>query len=115
MSQSWCVLAPHCGDLKAQPEAARQDEHCLAGAGLLQPLAEKRGGEAQHGDSNGKYVADLLQVPLQAVRAMQCQKRVFEDAEGVHLANGQMNREGSGRHQPAAEAGRGNSASAIEK
>jgi hypothetical protein len=105
----------HCGDLKAQPEAARRDEHCLAGAGLLQPLAEKRGGEAQHGDSNGKYVADLLQVPLQAVRAMQRQKRVFEDAEGVHLADRQMNREGSWRHQPAAETRCGNGVRAIEK
>jgi len=68
-------------DQKSGPEAGSRDKHRLARSRRLQPSAKQSGGKPKHRDGDGKNIADLFQIPRRAVRALERQERILEDAE----------------------------------
>ena len=102
-------------DEEAEAEAAGRDEHRLARTGGLKPLAEERGGDAEDGDGEGEDVADLLLRPRGADAGAEVGERLDEDAEGVGLPDGEVDGKRRGRDEPAAVAGMGDGARAVEE
>jgi hypothetical protein len=103
------------GDDEAKAEADGSIEHGAAWAGFFEPGSEERGGDAEDGDGDGEDVADFFEVPRCAVGSMQGEQGIFEDGEGINLADGEVNGEGGRRDKPTAIAGGGYGTVAIEK
>ncbi len=109
------MLTPMEAMKKPAAEADGGVEHGAARAGPFEPRAEERGGDAEEGDGDGEDVADLFEVPGGAVGGVEGEEGVFEDGEGVDLADGEMDGEGGGRDEPAAVSGRSDGTVPVEK
>ena len=104
------------GDEEARAEAAGGVEHGAAGAGFFQPGAEDGGGEAEEGDGYGEDVADvLIQVGGIDGAGEGLDEGVFEDREGVDLADGEMDGEGGRWDEPAVVVDGGYGSIAVEE
>src|SRR5215472_8023814 len=107
------------GDEEAAAKTDSRGKHRLARPHPLQPLAEHCGRKAKEYDRQAENPRQRGELPVQRVGAVhagqgfesaarglylnQVVQRLLEYAEGVSLANGQMNGKSSGRNQPAAE------------
>ena len=106
------------GDEKAGRERDGRREHRLARSDALDPAAEDRGRESEKDDRGREHPADRAQLPVGGRglgAADQAGQRQVEDAEGVRLADAEMNRQRGRRHAPPREVRGRNGVVAIEK
>src|ERR1044071_8353119 len=107
-----------CPDLKPAAKADCGDEHRLPRADALEPRTEDRRRQSQKDDRDAEDPPDGAQLPVawrrvgHADRAGQWK---VEDAEGVGLADREMDRQGGRWNEPAAETHFGDRMVAIEE
>ena len=114
------VVAVHAegGDEKAQPEADGGGKHGFARPDALHPGAEQGGRRAQHGQRDAEHPADGGQRPVAGGGGGDAEdfgERGVEDGIGVNLADGEVDGQRGGRHQPAVETGGGDGAGFVEE
>ena len=106
------------GDEKATAETARRGEHGFARAVLLDPASEDGGGDAEEGDGDAEDPGERGLGPIARGGLGDSEdlgERKLENAEGVNLADGKMDGERGGRHEPTVVARPGDGVLAIEE
>src|SRR6185369_16982025 len=92
-------------DVEAQRETNGRCQHCFSGARTFEPFTECGSGKTQHDDGEREDPRDLCLLPVLwggFGHAQQLREWNFENAEGVNLADAQMNGQRRWRNQPPA-------------
>jgi hypothetical protein len=103
---------------KAARPAQGRGKHCAARTAFFDPAPAQGCGSPKEKDREAENPAELGELPITGRRsgnADQLGHRQVEDAEGVGLADAEMNAEGGRRDQPSAVAGRRDGAIAAQK